>query len=148
MRWHLTLIAPRTRTNRAPNSSFSRALTRSAMVRKSKITSFGSGMWMSFMRSTLASSFGLGFVLDAKVAIDDRRVAERPAVVMNGGGVVGRFHQIVEIGEAGAGDGHQGNGDLTVVDGSRGQHAGDRDLAAGDIQMQFVADPGFLRSEE
>src|SRR5271166_1064389 len=33
MRWHLTLIAPRTRTDRAPNSSFSRALTRSARVR-------------------------------------------------------------------------------------------------------------------
>ena len=29
------------------------------------------------------------------------------------------------------------------MDGSRGQHAGDWDLAAGDIQMQFVADPGF-----
>src|SRR5271166_6245779 len=70
--------------------------------------------------------------------------AERPAVVMDGGGVVGRIHQVVEIGDAGAGYGHQGNGDLTVVDGSRGKHAGDRDLAAGDIQMQFVADPGFL----
>src|SRR5271166_549990 len=52
MRWHLTLIAPRTRTDRAPNSSFSRALTRSVRVRKSKITSSGSGIWMSFMRST------------------------------------------------------------------------------------------------
>src|SRR5271165_5117799 len=88
--------------------------------------------------------FGLGFVLGAKVAIDDRRMAERLAVVMDGGGVVGRIHEIVEIGDAGAGHGHQGNGDLTVVDGSRGQDAGDRDLAAGDIQMQFVADPGFL----
>ena len=36
--------------------------------------------------------FGLGFVLGAKVAIDDRRMAERPAVVMDGGGVVGRIH--------------------------------------------------------
>src|SRR5208337_1077819 len=52
MRWHLTLIAPRTRTDRAPNSSFSRALTRSARVRKLKMTSSGSGIWMSFMRST------------------------------------------------------------------------------------------------
>src|SRR5208337_2157593 len=33
---------------------------------------------------------------------------------------------------------------MAIVDGSRGQYAGDRDLAAGDIQMQFVADPGFL----
>src|SRR5271166_3496414 len=30
--------------------------------------------------------FGLGFVLGAKVAIDDRRMAERLAVVMDGGG--------------------------------------------------------------
>src|SRR5271166_2302241 len=36
--------------------------------------------------------FGLGFVLGAKVAIDDRRMAERLAVVMDGGGVVGRIH--------------------------------------------------------
>jgi len=36
--------------------------------------------------------FGLGLVLGAKVAIDDRRMAERPAVVMDGGGVVGRIH--------------------------------------------------------
>src|SRR5271170_5473372 len=35
--------------------------------------------------------FGLGFVLGAKVAIDDRRMAERLAVVMDGGGVVGRI---------------------------------------------------------
>ena len=83
--------------------------------------------------------FGLGFVLGAIVAVDDRRMAERLAVVMDGGGVVGRIHQVVEIGDAGAGYGHQGNGDLTVVDGSRGKHAGDRDLAAGDIQMQFVS---------
>ena len=43
--------------------------------------------------------FGLGFVLGAKVAIDDRRMAERLAVVMDGGGVVGRIHEIVEIGD-------------------------------------------------
>src|ERR1700722_3646663 len=117
-RWHLTLMAPRTRTNLAPNSSFNRALIRSAMVRKSKITSSGSGMWISFMRSTSRAHFGLGFMLGAEVAIDDRHMAERLCVVMNGGGVVGRIHQIVEIGDAGAGHGHQGNGDLTVVDGS------------------------------
>src|SRR5208283_2889507 len=33
--------------------------------------------------------FGLDLMLGAKVAVDDRRVAERAAVVMNGGGVVG-----------------------------------------------------------
>src|SRR5271163_1950542 len=133
-------MAPRTRTNLAPTSSFNRALIRSAMVRKSNIMSSGSGMWTSFMRSTsLAHS-----ALAAEVAIDDRHMAERLCVVMNRGGVVGRIHQIVEIGDAGAGHGHQGNGDLTVVDGSRGQHAGDRDLAAGDVEMEFVAVPGFL----
>ena len=86
--------------------------------------------------------YPFALTVPAIVAVDDRRMAERLAVVMDGGGVVGRIHQVVEIGDAGAG--HQGNGDLTVVDGSRSKHAGDRDLAAGDIQMQFVADPGFL----
>src|SRR5580692_12432073 len=33
---------------------------------------------------------------------------------------------------------------VMVMDGSRGQHAGDGDLAAGDVEMQFVAVPGFL----
>src|ERR1700678_414438 len=116
-------MAPRTRTNLAPNSSFNRALIRSAMVRKSKITSSGSGTWTSFMRSTSRAHSALASLMDAKVAIDDRRVAEHLAVVMDDGGVVGRVHQIVEIRDAVAGDGHQGNGDLTVVDGSRGQHA-------------------------
>src|ERR1019366_8412972 len=46
--------------------------------------------------------------------------------------------------DARAGHGHQGDGDLAVVDGSRGQHARDRDLAAGDIDVQLVADPGLL----
>ena len=83
-------------------------------------------------------------MLGAKVGVDDRLMAERAAVVMNGGGVVGGVHEIVEIGNPRAGHGHQGNGDLTVVNGSRGQHAGDGDLAAGDIDMQLVADPGLL----
>src|SRR5271165_4915336 len=88
--------------------------------------------------------FGLDLMLGAKVAVDDRRVAERTAVVMNGGGVVGGVHEIVEIGNPRAGHGHQGNGDLTVVNGGRSQHAGDGDLAASDVDMQLVADPGFL----
>src|SRR5271169_693481 len=144
MRWHLTLMAPRTRTNLAPNSSFNRALIRSAMVRKSKNYVVGVGHVDEFHALDFFGPFGLGFMLGAEVAIDDRHMAERLCVVMNSGGVVGRIHQIVEIGDAGAGHGHQGNGDLTVVDGSRGQHAGDRDLAAGDVEMEFVAVPGFL----
>jgi hypothetical protein len=57
----------------------------------------------------------------------------RLAVVMDGGGVVGRV-QIVEILDA-AGDGHQGKRDLTVADEGRGQHEGDRDFGRRDIQM-------------
>ena len=71
-------------------------------------------------------------------------MAERLALGVNGGGVIGGVHEIVEIGDARAGHGHQGNGDLTVVNGGRGQHAGDGDLAAGDVDMQLVADPGLL----
>ena len=91
MRWHLTLISPRTRTTRAPNSSFSRALTRSARS-KIKEPVVGVGHVDEFHALDFFGPFGLGFVLGAKVAIDDRRMAERLAVVMDGGGVVGRIH--------------------------------------------------------
>src|SRR5271169_5518605 len=106
MRWHLTLMAPRTRTNLAPNSSFNRALIRSAMVRKSKHYVVGVGHVDEFHALDFFGPFGLGFMLGAEVAIDDRHMAERLCVVMNSGGVVGRIHQIVEIGDAGAGHGH------------------------------------------
>src|SRR5271165_1533502 len=92
----------------------------------------------------LAAPFGLALVVGAKVAVDDGGVAERPALIVDGGGVVGGVHEIVEIGDAGARHGHQGNGDLAVVDGGRGQHAGDRDLAAGHVDVEFVPGPGLF----
>ena len=49
-----------------------------------------------------AAPFGLGLVVGAKVAVDDRSVAQRPALVVDRGGVVGGVHEIVEIGDAGA----------------------------------------------
>ena len=104
----------------------------------------GVGHVDEFHALDFSAPFGLGFVLGAKVAVDDRSMAERLALVMDGGGVVGGIHEIVEIGDAGAGHGHQGNGDLTVVDGGRGQHAGDRDLAAGHVEVEFVPGPGLL----
>src|SRR5208337_400777 len=64
----------------------------------------------------LAAAFGLGLVVGAKVAVDDGGVAERPALVVDRGGVVGGVHEIVEIGDAGAGHGHQGNGDPRACD--------------------------------
>ena len=71
-------------------------------------------------------------------------MAQRPALVVDRGGVVGRVHEIVEIRDAGARHGHQGNGDLAVVDAGRGQHAGDRDLAAGHVDVEFVPGPGLF----
>src|SRR5208337_4868942 len=53
-----------------------------------------------------AAPFGLALVVGAKVAVDDGGVAERPALVVDRGGVVGGVHEIVEIGDAGAGHGH------------------------------------------
>src|SRR3974377_1861843 len=38
----------------------------------------------------------------------------------------------------------QGGPSTLVVHGGRGQHAGDGDLAAGDVEMQLVADPCLL----
>src|SRR5271166_4692038 len=143
MRWHLTLSAPRTRTNLAPNSSFNRALTRSAGAEI--VDQVVEVRHVDELEALdLAAPFGLALVVGAKVAVDDGSVAERPALIVDGGGVVGGVHEIVEIGDAGAGHGHQGNGDLAVVDGGRGQHAGDRDLAAGHVDVEFVPGPGLF----
>src|SRR5271165_326478 len=92
----------------------------------------------------LAAPFGLALVVGAKVAVDDGGVAERPALGVDRGGVVGGVHEIVEIGDAGARHSHQGDGDLAVVDGGRGQYAGDRDLAAGHVDVEFVPGPGLF----
>src|SRR5271166_984538 len=64
----------------------------------------------------LAAPFSLAFVVGAKVSVDDGGVAERPAVGVDRGGVVGGVHEIVEIGDAGARHGHQGNGDPRACD--------------------------------
>src|SRR5271166_1441066 len=92
----------------------------------------------------LAAPFSLALVVGAKVSVDDGGVAERPAVGVDRRGVVGGVHEIVEIGDAGAGHGHQGNSDLAVVDGGRGQHAGDRDLAVCHVDVEFVPGPGLF----
>jgi len=92
----------------------------------------------------LLGAFGFRFMLRTKIAVDQRRMAERLAVPVDDFGVVGCVHRLIEIDDAGAGHGHEGNGDLAVVHGGRGQHAGDGDLAAGDVEMQLVADPCLL----
>ncbi len=97
-----------------------------------------------FHARDLLGAFGFCFVLCTKVAINQQDVAERHAWCGGGGGVIGRIHQIIELEDAGAGHGHQGNGDLAVTHGGRGQHASDRNLAAGDIDMQLIADPCLL----
>src|SRR5271166_6495035 len=108
-----------------------------------------SGAELVFQTSVDAFGHGAEIVdqvveVGAKVAVDDGGVAERPAVVVDRGGVVGGVHEIVEIGDASAGHGHQGNGDLAVVDGGRGQQAGHRDLAAGHVDVEFVPGPGLF----
>jgi hypothetical protein len=69
----VTLIAPRTRTNLAPNSSFNRALIRSEI----KNYVVGVGHVDEFHALDFSGPFGLGFMLGAEVAIDDRHMAER-----------------------------------------------------------------------
>src|SRR5208283_992093 len=73
----------------------------------------------------LLGAFGFRFMLRTKIAVDQRRMAERLAVPVDDFGVVGCVHRLIEIDDAGAGHGHEGNGDLAVVHGGRGQHAGD-----------------------
>jgi phosphomannomutase len=74
-------------------------------------------------RNMMAGPFGFRFALSVKIAVDQRKMAKRLALRGDGGGVISRVHQIVKVGDTGAGHGHQGNGDFAVVDGSRGQHA-------------------------
>ena len=52
---------------------------------KNKEPVVGVGHMDEFHALDFFGPFGLGFVLGAKVAIDDRRMAERLAVVMDGG---------------------------------------------------------------
>jgi hypothetical protein len=61
-------MAPRTRTNLAPNSSFNRALIRSAMVRKSNYV-VGVGHVDEFHALDFSGPFGLGFMRGAEVAM-------------------------------------------------------------------------------
>jgi hypothetical protein len=97
MRWHLTLSAPRTWRNLAPNSSF-----------QPGVDAFGHGAEIvdhvvevghvdELQALDLAAPFGLAFVVGAKVALDNGGVAERQALVVDRCGVVGGVHEIVEI---------------------------------------------------
>src|SRR5208282_4357739 len=73
-------------------------------------------MWMSFRRSTSRPHSALAWWSARKLRSTMGAVAERPALVVDRGGVVGGVHEIVEIGDAGAGHGHQGNGDPRACD--------------------------------
>src|SRR5208283_4717364 len=73
-------------------------------------------------------------------------MAERLAVLVNALGVVGGVHGFVEIGDPRSGHGHERDGGLGVVQGGRGEDAGDGDLSAGDVDMGFVSGPAFLET--
>jgi hypothetical protein len=55
-------------------------------------------------------------------------------------------HQIVQVGDFRGGHGGEWNGDLAAMHGGCGEHATDRDLAVGGVDVQLVADPGYLMS--
>jgi len=63
------------------------------------------GQTDEFHARDLLGAFGFCFGLSAKIAIDQRNMAERLALQGNGGGVIGRVHQIVEVENTHAGHG-------------------------------------------
>ena len=69
---------------------------------------------MSLRRSTFQPHPGLPSWSAPEAAVDDGGVAERPALVVDRGGVVGSVHEIVEMGDRGAHPSHRGSGGLAV----------------------------------
>ena len=84
----------------------------------------------------------------SRMGLDQGNVAERAARGPDLRGVVGRIHQIVEVGHPACRHGRQRDRRLAVVQAGRGQQRGDRDVAVGHVQVQLVAvgriDPGRL----
>ena len=92
----------------------------------------------------LGGDFGLKRGIAAGVAVDHRNPAGGEAIIDDRLRVVRGFHEVVEPHDAlFAGPGER-DGDLAVMGGSGGEDRGDGDDAVGGIEMQLVADPGFL----
>jgi hypothetical protein len=71
-----------------PNSSFTRASTRSAMVRKSwSLPSIRVGLGDEFHPRDFLCVLRYCFVLSAKIAINQRNMPERPASLVDGPGI-------------------------------------------------------------
>ena len=69
---------------------------------------------------------------------------ERPAALSDWLGGVGGVHQVIQVGRARGGHRRERNGGVAVMQRGGGQDATDRDLAIGHVDMELVADPGFL----
>ena len=92
----------------------------------------------------LGGDFRLERGVATSVTVDHRNPAGGEAIIDDGLGVVGGIHEVVEPHEAlFAGPGER-DGDLAVMGGSGGEDRSDGDDAVGGIEMQLVADPGFL----
>ena len=73
-------------------------------------------------------------------------MSERLAVRSDLGGIIGRVHQVIQVGDPGRSHGGQRNRDLAVIHRGRGQDTTERNPAVARVDMQFVADPGFFIS--
>src|SRR5262245_63745490 len=76
-----------------------------------------------------------------RVGLDDRHVPERAACFLNLGRIVRAVYQVVEVCEAAGRHQRQRDRYLAVVNGYRGQQAGNGNITVGRIDVQFVADP-------
>src|ERR1039458_9714140 len=94
----------------------------------------------------LLRQFLLQLGIPARIDIDDRNMADITAVLLDRRIVVGAVHQIIQVGDPPGGHGGEWNGELAVMHGCGREHATDGDTAVRAVDMQFVADPGFLVS--
>jgi hypothetical protein len=58
--------------------------------------------------------------------------------------VISRIHHIIQLIPPFAGQLHQRDGDLTIVQGGRGQRQADGQVAVSDVSIQIEAYPGLL----
>jgi hypothetical protein len=78
------------------------------------------------------------------ILIDNGDVPQAAAHGVDRLGVVGRIHQLIQIIYPGAGQLHQWDGRLAVVQGGRGQRHADGQATVTDVGVTFKASPGLL----
>ena len=96
---------------------------------------FSCGKRQQAAASLLGLQFGLLLGAAMRMTVDDRHAPQRAQVQMNRLGVVGRIHQVIEIGHAAGGHLGQRNRRLAIMQRGRSQNATNRNLPVGRVDM-------------